>query len=214
MLGYLRNHQHVQKHWKHPGLRQEVHDVLHQLHPDQWSIHKVFSHEDLAHAPTALEEWLVFLLEVATHTLEHKCDVEPDDESLLLSAFNLQWSPNSCDLSSQFPLEGITELHAQKLGGFTVQFCDSVHQYLSSLDFEAHQERFVTGLELLAVFLIPFDGSIPLARVEHGIHVRGWSIRIGWPHDVNSSVTAVLSEWFAHRPYRKACDLTRPLPQR
>ena len=106
-----------------------------------------------------MEEQLDFLLELAHATQEQSGFTDMDDECLPVSSLCLQWSPNECDLFTQFPEEGLNGLDVQLFGGFTVQFCDSVLQYF--LDLEAHQVRFVTGLELLAGFLVLHGGSIP-----------------------------------------------------
>ena len=49
-------------------------------------------------------------------------------------------------------------------------------------------------------------------RPDVGVYVKHWSLQIGWPDDVDISVAATSRSWFAARPYRRACDIARPLP--
>ena len=41
-------------------------------------------------------------------------------------------------------------------------------------------------------------------RPDVGVYVKHWSLQIGWVDDADISVAA--------RPYRRACDIARPLP--
>ena len=71
------------------------------------------------------------------------------------------------------------------------------------------------------IFKIAIETLLPLAgvqyncirsnRVDLGLFVDHWSIHIGWPSHVDQVVSAKVRDWFCNRPYRKACDLARPL---
>ena len=210
-------------------------------------------------------EQIALLLDVAQSVFENRAPLDHDQENTLISSLALQWLPNQSDLAMQFPIDGLDSFSVQQLGGFSAQFSSSVLEYLKSLDFEAPQARYVTGLELLCGFLVLFNGSIPYQRLESGallfldpsasragglmrhtitsalrifkmavekilslldvqycvstgcrpdlgIHVKSWTLLIGWPYDVNQKVGDVLQQWFALRPYRRACDIARPIP--
>ena len=211
-----------------------------------------------------VREQLSFLLDMAHSSLEQKPAQTLDAEDLPVSSLVLSWSPNQCDLASQFLPENVAEIDVQMLGGFTAQFCESLAIFIHSIDLEAPHSRFVTGLELMCAFLNLHEGIIPHPRLVDGVvnycdgsfragglmrhtiatalkifrhgfetvltslgvqflvkstcrpdlfvFVKHWSILVGWPEDVAHVVDPVLTSWFAQRPYRRACDLARPLP--
>ena len=50
------------------------------------------------------------------------------------------------------------------------------------------------------------------SRADVGLLVPQWSLLIGWPDDIESKVSSVVSNWFQSRPHRRASDLARPIP--
>ena len=54
------------------------------------------------------------------------------------------------------------------LGGFTVQFCQSIFRYVLDLDMVASCSRMVTGVELLFGFIFCFQGILPVSRLING----------------------------------------------
>ena len=211
-----------------------------------------------------VREQISFLLDMAHSSLEQKPAQFFDAEDLPVSSLVLSWSPNQCDLSSQFLPENVAEIDVQMLGGFTSQFCESLANFIHSIDLEAPHSRFVTGLELMCAFLTLHEGAIPHPRLVDGVvnycddsirggglmrhtiaaalkvfrlgfetvltalgvqflvkptcrpdifvYVKHWSVHVGWPLEFSQAVDPVLISWFANRPYRRACDLARPLP--
>ena len=308
-LNFLKNSHYIPRHWKNQELWAAVNEVLRQLDPGQWCVHKVFAHGDPAYAPSALDEWwlagnrkadraaarvferspasfwnnylelckfhdqqsqmvseqIAFLLDMARSSLEQKPTHSVDVEDLPLSALVLSWSPNQCDLASQFLLESIADIDVQNLDGFSAQFSEPIASFIYSVDLEAPQARFVSGLELLCAFLSLHEGAIPHPKLVGGVvqyldpdvtcagglmrhtiasglrifrlgvekvltslgvqfqvkstsrpdlyvYVKHWSIFIGWPMEVAHPTDSLLASWFAPRPYRRACDLARPIP--
>ena len=74
----------------------------------------------------------------------------------------------------------------------------------------------------LKIFKIAVEKILSLLEVQYhvssrcrpdlGVHVKSWSLLVGWPFDVDQKVGEVLKTWFAPRAYRRACDLARPIP--
>ena len=71
---------------------------------------------------------------------------------------------------------------------------------------------FRTGVETLLSSLNAQFQVKHSCRPDLGIFVQHWSLFIGWPHEVACSVDGTLTSWFASRPYRRACDIARPIP--
>eukprot|EP00435_Cladocopium_sp_Y103_P045783 s1301_g13.t1 len=58
-LSVLRHVQTVPRKWKHQRFWKQVHDVVRQIDPAQWDVHKVYSHCDFALATSTLDEWWI-----------------------------------------------------------------------------------------------------------------------------------------------------------
>lgn len=212
-----------------------------------------------------VQEQLAFLLGVAQHELQNRGQRQYDPEDLPVSSLAVASEENQFAFCLQISPEDIEALTVQSLGGFSVQFGKAVAQFLVNLDFEAINERFVTGLELLYAFRIFTGLSIPWPRSVSGtvvyeephnvcagglmrhtfssalgtfkaaiqsvcfsigaqfdsspvsrpdIHLVApqWSVKIGWPQQVEVAVASSIRTDFTSRPFRRACDLARPLP--
>eukprot|EP00438_Fugacium_kawagutii_P009705 Skav211708 [mRNA] locus=scaffold2852:32753:42021:+ [translate_table: standard] len=58
---------------------------------------------------------------------------------------------------------------------------------------------------------VQFDCSAT-NRPDLFLMVPQWSIKIGWPDEVEADVSGQIRSIFRDRPHRRACDLARPLP--
>eukprot|EP00438_Fugacium_kawagutii_P021242 Skav207763 [mRNA] locus=scaffold2087:58505:59125:+ [translate_table: standard] len=88
---------------------------------------------------------------------------EWDPEDVMLTELSTLSEVNQHELASQ--VESVQVFPLQHSGGFSFAFRSQLFSFVIKCDSEAASSRFISGLELLAAFILFGNGSIPLPRL-------------------------------------------------
>lgn len=118
-----------------------------------------------------VQRHLQFLVAMARVDLASSEASSWDPEDVVLSTLMRPMADNQSELSSQLEGNFVQTLPRHLVDGFSFDFRSSLVRFILHCDQSAARAKFVSGLELLAVFVAAQHGRIPIPRLVDGIMV-------------------------------------------